>query len=259
MSAIIYKGKSLINNDNIVVIAVSNSKNSKTGNVIQTYILVDNEYTPNQNVYSLKDEAICGNCIHRRGTGGSCYVNIGQGPTQVYKAYKKGTYKFNPVQAQQESRDRIVRLGTYGDPAAVPRYVWDNLLKYSAGHTGYTHQWNNSNIESIADIVMASADSEKDRIAAKKKGYRTFRIRKENEPLMKKEFICPASEEGNKRKQCFECKACNGGYNTNKGDPVIITHGILKTRFRKSNGLGYMDMGAFDFIKNPIKKFLTVF
>lgn len=256
MSAIIYKGKSQLNGDNIVVIAISSSKNTKTGNMIQTYILVDNDKSPLQNVYSLKDYAICGNCIHRRGTGGSCYVNIGQGVTEVYKAYKAGKYKIDLDKAQEEAKDRLVRLGTYGDPAAVPRYVWDNLLKYAKGHAGYTHQWQDHN---IADLVMASVDSEKEQNSAIKKGYRTYRVRMENEPLLKNEFICPASIEGNKKKTCVECKACDGGYNTRKGNPVIITHGVLKNKFRKYNGLGYMDMGAFDFIKIPLKKLLTVF
>ena len=83
------------------------------------------------------------------------------------------------------------------------------------------------------DVCMASADSEEDRILAKSLGFRTFRIRTKDEPVLKSEFVCPASEEGGKRKLCVECKACDGGVNTRKGDPVIIVHGTLKGRFRK--------------------------
>ena len=35
----------------------------------------------------------------------------------------------------------IIRLGSYGDPAAVPIEIWDNLCSVAANYTGYTHQW----------------------------------------------------------------------------------------------------------------------
>jgi hypothetical protein len=45
------------------------------------------------------------------------------------------------------------------------------------------------------------------------------------------EFICPASAEGNRRKLCGECGACDGGIDSRRADPVIIAHGALKGRF----------------------------
>jgi hypothetical protein len=36
---------------------------------------------------------------------------------------------------------RLVRLGSYGDPAAVPVWVWQAVMKQADGGTGYTHQW----------------------------------------------------------------------------------------------------------------------
>ena len=252
---IVYRGPSMIDGKKIVVVAITKSKNSKTGNMVQTHILVDNGKSPYHNAIMLKDSSICGNCIHRRGTGGSCYVDILKGPYQVFKGVQRGIYPYNPVEANNAIQGRMVRLGSYGDPAAVPRHVWDSLLKGTIGHTGYTHQWQTAN--NIADLVMASADSEKDRVLAKKKGYRTFRVRLENEPVLQGEFVCPASEEANKVRTCATCKACDGGYNTRKGDPVIISHGIMKNRFHNTNGLVNPDMGAFDFIKNPIKKFFA--
>lgn len=239
---IIYQGPSLLNNKPIVVIAITSSKNKKTGNMIQTHILCDNDLTPMQNSYMLNDSSICGDCPQRRGTGGGCYVRIEQGPTVVYKAYKRGIYSKN--WNSSIAKNRFVRLGTYGDPAAVPRHVWDELLKESIGHTGYTHQWKNVD---ISDIVMASCDSAQDKIEADKKGYRTFRVRLETDSIQKNEFICPASEEGGKRRTCAECKACDGGV-SRKASPVIITHGVLKGRTNKHNGLVKLDMQPFGFI-----------
>lgn len=256
---VIYKGPSLLDGQPIVAIAITKeSKNSKTGNMIQTYILVDNGKSPAHNMYMLNDISICGKCPHRRGTGGSCYVNIFQGTTQVWKSYMNGNYPYNPIQAKKDSENRVVRMGTYGDPAAIPRHVWDNLLELSSGHTGYTHQHVNNKSNHIMDLVMASADSEYDRVIAKKKGYRTFRIRTADEPIMAGEFVCPASEEAGKRKTCMECKACDGGINTRKGDPVIITHGTLKNRHNNHNGLVKLDMGAFDFLKKPFVAFKNI-
>jgi hypothetical protein len=78
---------------------------------------------------------------------------------------------------------------------------------------------------------MASADNAGERAAAKALGYRTFRVRAENEAAEAGEFICPASEEGGRKKLCGECGACDGGLNTRRADPVIIVHGSIKSRF----------------------------
>lgn len=229
---VVYRGPSLLDGQPIVVVAITKkSTNVKTGNVVQTYILVDNGMDPIANYKSLDDSSICGECPHRRGKGGACYVNIGQGPLQVFKALQKGNYPFDLNMASALSSGRVVRLGTYGDPAAVPRYVWDKLLETASGHLGYTHQWKSGKADHVMDYCMASADSESDRISAKEKGFRTFRVRTTNSIVMKKEFICPASEEAGKRLTCFECGACSGGVGTNKGDPTIIVHGTLKKRF----------------------------
>lgn len=232
---IIYRGPSLLTGAPIVAVAITKSTNAKTGNMVQTYILVDNGRSPVDNARDLLDQAICGDCKHRRGTGGSCYVNLGQGPRAVADGVRRGIYPVGLQDAARESTGRMVRLGTYGDPAAVPVAVWESLLAGAAGHTGYTHQWGQvSGLEGmrLMALVMASADSLAERDQAKALGYRTFRVTaaNDNKPLAG-EFSCPASEEQGKRKTCAECGACNGGVNTRKADPVIVVHGSLKSRF----------------------------
>jgi hypothetical protein len=229
---IIYRGLSLINNMPIVVVAITKrSTNSKTGNVVQTYILVDNGHTPLDNLKSLDDIAICGSCIHRRGLKGACYVNVGQGVTQVYKSLLKGNYPADLKEARRQSKGKTVRLGTYGDPASVPVWVWDELLAESKDHLGYTHQWKDGLANPVMNFCMASADNEADRVQAKSLGFRTFRVKRADEPLLKGEFACPASAEEGKRLTCSTCTACSGGVGTRKGDPAIIVHGLLKSRF----------------------------
>lgn len=230
---IVYRGPSLLDGKPIVVVAITKeSKNSKTGNMVQTYILVDNGELPVANYKSLADESICGDCKHRRGKGGACYVNVGQGPTIVTKGIARGIYPYDPFTAARVCDNRAVRLGTYGDPAAVPGYVWATLLYGSKSHTGYTHQWKAGKANHVQEWCMASVDSKQERAEAKALGWRTFRVRGSEEELMDGEFICPASDEGKKKKLCVTCVACSGGYKVQKGDPTIIVHGTLKGRFR---------------------------
>jgi hypothetical protein len=235
---IIYRGPSMLNGAPIVAVAITKSRNAKTGDMVQTYILADNGKSPVESARTLEDAAICGACPHRRGLGGSCYVNLGQGPRSVMDGIMRGIYPEGLGQAAELSRGRMVRLGTYGDPAAVPVQIWETLLENARGHTGYTHQWKTlSGMQGvrIMSLVMASADSPEDRAEAKGRGYRTFRVRLSNQEPMPGEFICPASSEAGKRKTCAECGACNGGVNkARKADPVIVVHGALASRFKPS-------------------------
>ena len=229
---IIYRGASMLDGAPIVVVALTNSTNAKTGNMVQTYILVDNGRSPVDNARSLADASICGDCKHRRGLGGACYVNLGQGARAVAAAIVAGNYPADLMAAQAAAAGRMVRLGTYGDPAAVPANIWRSLLINASGHTGYSHQWQSGKAGAdIMALCMASADNEVERAAAKAAGYRTFRVRAANEAIQAGEFICPASEEGSRRKLCGECGACDGGLNSRRADPVIIAHGSLKGRF----------------------------
>lgn len=230
---VIYRGPSMIDNKPIVVVAIIKSKNAKTGNLIQTYILVDNGLSPLDNIKSLEDYSICGDCPHRRGTGGGCYVNVGYAPNQITKKLNRNGYEFSLEKASAKCSGRTVRLGSYGDPAAVPLYVWEKLLENSSSHVGYTHQWKNQATKDHMKFCMASVDSSEERNEAKALGYRTFRVRTEEEVLADFEFVCPASKEAGKKMLCERCKACSGGIDTNKGDPVIQVHGTWKKRFRE--------------------------
>jgi hypothetical protein len=161
-----------------------------------------------------EDFSICGNCTMRgevttdpqrkQAKGRRCYVNLGQGVLIVYKSYLRGVYKEGA--ARDMGRGRFVRVGTYGDPAAVPSHVWDELLSESDTWTAYSHQsgWR-------PDIAMQSADSHADAIAHWKAGRRTFRVIKDLDHLDKaKEALCPASKEAGRRVQCTACKLCKG-------------------------------------------------
>ena len=235
---ILYRGPSLLDGKPIVVVAITKeSKNSKTGNMVQTYIMVDNGKSPVESAKILADESVCGDCKHRRGTGGSCYVNLGQGPRSVMDGVMRGIYPEDLVGACLATTGRKVRLGTYGDPAAVPAGIWSPLLYNASGHTGYTHQWQTGKADHVKQWCMASVDTTKELVLARADGWRTFRVRQADSQLeYSHEMQCPASAEQNKRLTCDTCMTCSGGDNIRKASVTIIVHGSLKKRFALTVG-----------------------
>ena len=211
--AIIYNGPSLLDGKPIVVIATYSNRNTKTGKVVQTYIL-RSDINPLEASKTGQDFSICGSCPMRGevttdpkrkiAKKRKCYVNLGQGVLIVYKAFLRGVYSEGDPRTM--GRGRVVRVGTYGDPAAVPSHVWDELISESETWTAYTHQkpWR-------PDIAMQSADSHSEAKAHWAEGRRTFRVILDLGDLDKKnEALCPASKEAGRRVQCTACKLCKG-------------------------------------------------
>ena len=132
---IMYQGPSVLDGQPIVVVATMSTSNVKTGQMIQTWIL-RSDINPVEASKTGDDSSICGNCVHRHHKGptgkggGACYVNIGQAPNAVYKGYKRGIYPvFSFDDHAQYFSHRKIRLGAYGDPAAVPFGVMRSIAK----------------------------------------------------------------------------------------------------------------------------------
>jgi hypothetical protein len=188
--------------------------------VVQTYILRE-DINPLEASKTGADASICGTCP-LRGTptsdparkiaqGRRCYVNLGQGVLIVWRAYHKGVYPDaqDPASRAAIGRGRVVRVGTYGDPAAVPDHVWTELLAEADTWTAYTHQkpWR-------PDIAMQSADDYHEAVLHWKAGRRTFRVIAELDHLdPSNETLCPASKEAGRRVQCAACRLCKGSVN----------------------------------------------
>jgi hypothetical protein len=56
--------------------------------------------------------------------------------------------------------------------------MWLKILRYAAGHRGYTHQWQRADFDAAAwaPLVMASADSIDQAAHANLLGMRVFRV-----------------------------------------------------------------------------------
>lgn len=229
---VIYRGPSKIDGKPIVVIATgfkTPSDNPKTGQIIQTWILPAN-ISPLEVRATGKDSSICGDCKHssiKNGGWNTCYVSVYQAPNNIWRTWKKGRYE-NPSKMNIHCfRDKIVRIGSYGDPLAVPSNVWKTILSNAAGCSGYTHQWRNCKDDSYKRFCMASCDTFKEKLLAQKMGWRTFRIRREDEEISKDEIVCPASQEGGQITTCKKCGLCSGKKETkdSRKNIAIIIHG----------------------------------
>ena len=231
--AILYQGPSLFDGKPIVVIGIWSSKNGKTGDLLQTYILRSDIDPRDANKYG-EDESICGQCRHR-GTPTfnplkklakkrTCYVNMGQGVLIVFEAFIAGKY---PVASPRTvGRKRKVRIGTYGDGAAAPRYVWDELLSEADGHTAYSHN------DGDPAIYMVSADSLQQAQQAWASKHRTFRVvRDVSEIDRTHEALCPASKEAGYKATCETCMLC-GGTSVKAKSIAIPVHGSGAVHFQ---------------------------
>lgn len=238
---VIHQGPSAIDGAPIVVIVTglaSRSTNRKTGGMLQSYIL-RSDAEPTTAIREGSDVSVCGSCPHRSrasGGAGTCYVNVGQGPLAVFRAFKRGRY---PVASLDEAihmvRGRAFRIGTYGDPGSVPDAggFWARLTLLATERTGYTHRWRDVGA-SLRGLCMASVDSEAEAIEAQSLGWATFRVAPFGDrSRLPGEAYCPASEESGRRVICETCPiACNGtlGMRGVMLGRVIQAHGASKRR-----------------------------
>lgn len=226
-SGIIYQGPSLIDGAPIVVIATYSKRNKKTGAMVQTYIF-RSDMNPLEASKTGADYSICGTCPHRgtptsdpaakQAKGRTCYVILGQGVLVTWKSYKRGVYQ--PQNPADIGRGRMVRVGTYGDPAAVPSGVWDALLSEATGWTAYSHQAGYR-----PEMAMQSADTYQQALAFWEAGARTYRVVQELSQVdTAREVLCPASKEAGRRTTCEACKLCSGLATRSPKSVAIVQH-----------------------------------
>lgn len=239
LSRVIYRGPSLLDGKPIVCIAVvtkPGKANSKTGAMMQTYILRSDIHPMAANK-SGEDFSICGTCPHRGiptnradrklALKRTCYVNMGQGVLVTWKAFQCDYYPDITGHAAIAAlgKGRKIRLGTYGDPAAVPAYVWESLLSEAADWTAYSHQSGMANASFVPSIMMQSADTITDAESAWANGHRTFRVISDVSDMAKgKEILCPASKEAGYRTTCIACGLCKGSAIKAKSIAIVV-HG----------------------------------
>lgn len=230
-------GLILMETNDIVVIATglrSSSSNSKTGGMIQIYILNRNE-SPLDAIRSGADATICGDCKHRATLVDGklirrCYVQVGKAPMSIWRCYARGGYA-NATHDEYESifSDRIVRFGAYGDPAYMAPDVVKAIASACSAWTAYTHQWRRPEFQWLKNYAMASCDTPQEAEEARAMGWRYFRVATHGDSRkLHGEIGCPAAKENGSKSQCERCKLCSGTFS---GDPrksiVIQDHSVI--------------------------------
>lgn len=212
-SKVLYRGPSMLDGQPIVAIAVPKSTNSKTGPVINVHI-VRADMSPVEAMRTGADSSICGQCPLRgvlrpdgSREGRGCYVVYAQGPQSAWRA--------NADKPVITGMDRLrflwgadIRMGAYGDPAALPAGVVQGIRQCAGKWLCYTHQWANESLmlEAWRVMSMASVDSVEEHRAAEAAGWRTFRYG-DHSTRTSREIVCPNESRG---VQCIDCGLCDG-------------------------------------------------
>lgn len=236
LGAVIYEGPSLIGDrSDVVGILIWKSANVKTGDMIQLYVLPAKR-SPLEALREDDNRGACGDCKLQgaydpeRGkmVGRICYVNVGQAPEGIYRKYITGGYpEFSKRLHRRHLQYRKIRLGAYGDPAALPMGILRYLVRTcSRGHTGYTHQvedMTRRRADAIASVCMVSTETEAQRLAMQARGYRTFHVQPGAASPPPGDVECLFYT---KHLQCRDCLRCKGA---DQRGPSIFVRGHGRT------------------------------
>jgi hypothetical protein len=219
----LYDGPSRYDGSPILVTLALRSRNSKTGPMAQIYIL-PRDTSPCEAVKTGRDSCVCGNCTFRPVNRGGCYVAVAQAPQSAWRAaHKRGKVQLQAGLEALRKSGLSVRLGAYGDPAAVPpASVLD--IAQAAGNkvTGYTHGHLTLHLASLGHLralCMMSVETPAQASAAHSLGWRTFRVTTPDAPRLASETACPSA-----RVTCAQCLRC-GPYRPTAPSVTIPAHG----------------------------------
>lgn len=226
-SAVVWEGPSEFTGRDVEVLVQclrTPSTNEKTGAMVQVSIVQAGE-NPSLLRDTPREQDVCGDCPGQKRLVGWCYEDwqpwlIGQ--------QRRRAERVRLAPAAELLRGRAVRLGAYGDPAAVPFGVWERLLEHVASWTGYTHAWRTCDPR-FRELLMASVESHPAAIEAELAGWRYFRIRHPAAPVLSNELVCLNEARGSR---CADCSFCDGA----RAAPnvVITVHGPRASRFGRA-------------------------
>lgn len=251
-SIVLYRGPSMLDGAPIVALASVGSRNVKTGSLIQTWIMRADLH-PSEASQRKLDSSVCGQCPRRHSLGGDCYVQIFQAPRSVWQSWiNAGSPAENwrergPMRRlQADARAYGLRLGSYGDPAAVPWHVWQDLISalQPSKVVGYTHQWrvnrHTADWQWFRDNIMASCDTNDDALEAQMLGWRYFLAMPHGawvHPRLKM-VQCPATRERNPL-NCYQCGICDGAQGRpSRASVYLAEHGMRsQSKAKRAAGL----------------------
>ena len=212
--------------DNLIVNFQFKTSNTKTGALIQNYIIPVSWLESEAKISTLSDKAVCFDCPHSQEINASCYVRKGQSAmglaSKVRSLRNIGLENIPELSPESEAdllnaiEGRGVRFGSYGEPILLGEALIGKISKRAKFWTGYTHQWHKNSW--AKDYFMASVESELISKVAQKSGFRTFFVGKTES----KEYVtCPASKEAGNKTTCDNCKLCMGTQSKAKSVTIL--------------------------------------
>jgi hypothetical protein len=191
------------------------TSNRKTGNMVQIWFLLENVNPVDAVKRGIDASTICRECPFA--AGGGCYVNVGQAPLAIWKAYHRGAYgDLIPAHYSNAFAGRKIRFGAYGNPTLLPLAMVKAIASVSSGWTGYFHDWKSNPLaHGYSAFFMASTETENSLKLASALGFRTFHV----SPVKPAESLECLSETRNL--ECSQCinyaPACPSNVNRQSG------------------------------------------
>lgn len=220
--------------ENLVFNFQMQSNNSKTGNMLQIFVLPLNWIIEGQ---MSDDSEICFDCVFSQSQTKKCYVrkgfmNLGliSKVKTLHKLYVNNQIPTYNAKVEKQilkyCKHRFIRFGAYGEPILLGEKLTSEICKNAIGWTGYTHQYLKAEYNWAKDYFMASVENDFQNEVAKKLGFRTFFVASNlTEILNKPNFInCPASKEKGKKIECIDCLLCMGTKTKTKKSIIINKH-----------------------------------
>lgn len=190
----------------LVFTALNGSSNRKTGDMIQTYLLDRETLTSEPSVFGAK----CSACPMVN----KCYVSRDKMSVRSALARLLGEERTSYAHATLADvlpllRGRKVRLGTYGDPSALPLADLKAIVNSAQGHTGYTHFWREIDTEYSA-YLMASVEDSSAELLAQGLGYRSFRVITQETTERDVSSVAVECLNSSVGLTCADCLLCSG-------------------------------------------------
>ena len=224
-------GYLLFNDGQSVAIATLSTTNRKTGDMVQIWFL-DPSMDPVTSVKAGRDaQTICRGCPFASGRG--CYVNVGQAPLAIWRAFKRGVYpELHPADYGAVFGGRKVRFGAYGNPSLLPLAMVKAIASVSSGWTGYFHDWRtNPYAAEYSRYFMASTETKDSLKQASSLGFRAFHVSPEKPEGA---LECLSETHGT---SCASCTLCSGLHKRRSPSIWINPHGS-KSRKAAEMALG---------------------
>lgn len=209
-----------------------NTTNTKTGEMVQNYIIPEDWINSDKKIKDLSDKKVCFDCPHSKQENKTCYVRKGNsemGLNSKVRAFRKKGLTNIPEYSQEIENTLLERLtgkglrfGSYGEPILLGENLVRKISEKVDYWTGYTHQWHKE--KWAKEFFMASVESNLLHKTAENMGFRTFFVKDADKDYDLKSFVnCPASKEMGKRVECKDCKLCMG-LNSKAKSVVINKH-----------------------------------